>query len=481
MGGEGREQSDPDLDRLRDNFDAERTNLVRWRAFVMIISPMIMLGFMLPYSLLRYDYGRLEAWSALIEAQQQIHTLHVAPLIEVRASVQTWVDLYDAHVAGTLPIDEDTTPANPNGVDLAAAGTGDAGAGDAGAPSQKPIAGAVVATQVANGGLAHRVATWCRLDETADPVTCLTNGNGLIQASLTGYAFYQGTLLITDGIDDVRCPALLDMPEPPTIDDATRALVDTLRRAQGHLDRILEGEGASPPDRADHGGLRTEIDDALERARNLEECIGGIQNAVRHYLERGLDSSDENKEQVRTRYEELEGSIEGFQSPFGNFPIDSRYVILLFPIVYATAASAFASSQRRLGIIFRSYWEVATAAGEVPRATGLRRAYAVMPALPVLNQERGQRSSLALWIGPVVFWFVMALGLSLWDTFDLRSWNYASAHDLVMAILVVLIDLLAVFFIIRAYWAIKASHGDFGVAQAAEAPLAGQGATAGQA
>ena len=480
MGGEGQEQSGPDLDRLRSNFDAERTNLIRWRAFVMIVSPIIMLGFMLPYGLLRYDYGRLEAWSALIEAQQQIHTLHVEPLIEVRASVQTWVELYDAHVTGTLPIGGDTPPVDPNGVDLAAAG-----ADDSGVPSPKPIAGAVVATEVANGGLTHRVATWCRLDETADPVTCLANGNGLIQASLTGYAFYRGTLLIADGIDEVRCPAVPDMPELPTIDDATRALVYTLHRAQGHLDRILEGEGASPPERADHDVLRTEIDDALDRARNLEECIGSIQDAVRQYLERGPDSSDENKEQVRTRYEELEGSIEGFQSPFGNFPIDSRYVILLFPIVYATAASAFASSQRRLGIIFRSYWEAAIAAGKVPRAAGSRRAYAVMPALPVLNQARDQRSSLAVWIGPIVGWFVLTLGLSLWDSFDLRSWNYASAHDLVMAILVVPIHLLAVFFIFRAYRALKESHRDFGVVQPTEPPSAGrgegQGTTAGQA
>ena len=43
-----------------------------------------------------------------------------------------------------------------------------------------------------------------------------------------------------------------------------------------------------------------------------------------------------------------------------------------------------------------------------------------------------------------------------------------------MAILVIPIHLLAVFFIFRAYRALKESHRDFGVVQPAEPPLAGQ-------
>ena len=420
----------PDLQRLRDNFDAERSSLVRLRAFVMIVCPAVIIGFMLPYNLLRYDHGRLEAWSDLVEAQQQIHIHYVEPLIEVRADLETWVRLYDAHVADVSPIDWNTMPE----------------------------------VQVA----------WCRLDEAADPVTCLFNGNGLILANLTGYDPYRGTRLVTDGIDDVHCPALVDMQEPPTIGYATRALFDTLRDAQGHLDQILSGESASPPRRTGHEVLRTQIDDAIYRAGSLEACINGIQNATRLYLERGPDTGFEMKEEFHARYEDLEGSIERaqsdleatigvFQSPLGSVPISAQHILLLFPIVYAMSASAFSASQRRMGIIYRNYWEAAATAGEFPHDGSKHRDYALMPALPVLERRASDRRSLAVSAVPILIWFAVALWLNLWDFFWLRAWSHTSMHHSVMEVLVIVVDLIAALFIFRTCFVLKASIRDFGV------------------
>ena len=454
MEGEGQEQSGPDLDRLRTNFDAERANLARWRAFVMIVAPVLMLGFLLPYCLLRYDEGRLEAWAELRVAHDRIHTRYVEPLIDVRVSLQTWIALHLVHTDDEWEI-EDAAPTGQEPAHQAAAEAG-------GASGKLTAAVALVRRGPVDDNLRSNIAGWCDVNTTTDAISCLTNGNGLIRASLNGYRLHEGSFLIVDVVQEARCAAIsADLPAPATIETVTRELLVTLRRARGHLVQILADETASPPleDRRQH--LRARVRADLMVAIDLEDCIGSIRDAVERYLNGGPDVSEENRERVKAQYQELEGSFEGFQSPFGSFPIDARYIILLFPIVYATSARAFGSSQRRLGIVFRSYREAAAAAGKLPEDGNVRCTYALMPALPVLHQRKDGIPSLAIWMGPILLWFALALWLSLWDSFVLRSWDYADTHDSVMAILFAVVDLLAALFIYRTYCALKASMADF--------------------